>query len=206
MTCVVALVHNNLTVVGADSLCTYGDNAATRNDVKFFKIKQVKSPDVMIAFDGDYRAADLMRSLRLPEQKELTLDREVNRNFLILKMVPAMQKLFKRGNYKAGEEEIGSNFLICYRNWVYEIGMNYSIQDPALPFAAIGVGFSYALGAMHHAYLSADFGQMDPAKIVIDALEISAEHCHKVRGPMKWVPVSHIEIPNHDTQKRRCSC
>lgn len=195
MTCVVGLVHNSCIVLGGDASVN-GENSISRSAIpKVFYVDQVKGPQAAIGYTLSFRMGDLLRQLKLPEQKEMTLDMETNCGFLSEKMIPAIQKIFKKGSFKVDQEETGANFIIGYRNWVYEIQPDYSVIANKLPYVAIGSGAQLALGALHCIYRHMEFKSMDPEKIAEMALNISEESCPVVRGTMSTLVLPHIKIP-----------
>ena len=168
MTCIVGLVHNGITYLGADSLGSNGFTKTVRKDKKLFKLKD--TDNALVGFTSSYRMGQLlMYAGGLIDKRD---EPDIDHEYLVTKFIPNVIKLFENGGYSrnnSGEKE-GGDFLIAYKNKLYSIASDYQVGESIHNFDACGSGEYHALGSLY----STDGSDMTPQERIFKALE-SAE-------------------------------
>lgn len=155
MTCLAAIIHNDLVYIGGDSAASVGDAIETRLNRKVFR-----NGDYVVGFTGSFRVGQLLQYATLPAVEGEAMAHIVNA------VVPALQKL-------AGKET--DELLIGTSGRLFKISSDYSVAEYA-SYAAAGQGEPYALGRLHGS-LGA------PEQRVVAALAAAEAHCASVRAP-----------------------
>lgn len=175
MTCIVGLVQDGKVYMGGDSLATSGSHGIIRDDPKVFK-----NGEFLIGYTSSFRMGQLLaHKFSPPKQKE---HQDVFA-YMVTDFIDAIRECFKDSGFatKHNEEERGGNFLVGYRGSLFEIDTDYQVGKNSCKYAAVGSGYSYALGALHT--LVTPELNFDPTQALYLALEASAEFCNSVRGP-----------------------
>ena len=176
MTCVVAIAHEGHVHIGADSAGTDGALRQTiRADEKVF----VLGPFVM-GFTSSFRMGQLLRyKLTVAEQPSTLSDLE----FLHTWFIDAVRTTLKDGGYSKTESnvETGGCFLLGYKGQLYQVESDFQLGRPVQPYAAIGCGAEYSLGALD---LMAKTGWKDPDQAIRQAIDVAAYRSAGVAGPV----------------------
>jgi ATP-dependent protease HslVU (ClpYQ) peptidase subunit len=191
MTCIVALASEHCMVMGGDSAGISGYDLTIRSDPKVFKVSQKNGRDALLGFTSSFRMGQILMSLVLPEDRSRNDDRQAHLYFLITKVIPRIRKMLKDGGWAkvSNNTETGGTFLLAYRGVIYEINSDFQVGAQSAPYASIGAGSSFALGALDYIHRYMDFSQVSPADIVKQALEVSERNCVAVRGPMLIISI-----------------
>lgn len=158
MTCLVGLIQNGKTYIGADGYATTDD--CERKPIVCRKI--FKSGKYVVAFAGHIRTGQLL----YPESGfEFPDD---------MYQIPNAMYLWLREFEAVGKDDnqmgmIASNFLIATKNQLLEvlIDLNISEIDPEVGYTAIGSGCPFAMGSLY----TTSFTRMPPKKRLEMALK-----------------------------------
>lgn len=166
MSCVVGLINNGSVYIG-------GDGRATTNDGEIRPIvasKVFKNKKYLFGYSGSVRSGQVL----LPEYFEPPDN--------IVDMADAVREQLKRkGCMGSNEDQIEatqSNFLIGYEGRLYEILIDFQLNEIYGEYTAIGSGSSFALGAFF-----ATKRVKNPIKRIKIALDASKEFCSFVGDP-----------------------
>lgn len=174
MTCIVGLVHEDHTYIGADSASVNPDSLIIRqtNVPKVFK----RGPFI-IGYTTSFRMGQLLQHwLEVPEQGA----GQSNQEYMVKEFAEAVRELFKEKGFAEIEnsQESGGTFLIGYKDHLYTMHGDFQIAELSEKMDSVGCGSSFALGAM-----KAMEWIHGPQERIIKALEISAYYSAGVCGP-----------------------
>lgn len=137
MSCVIGLVDNGKIFFGADGFATTEDGE--RRPIYCNKI--FKNKEYLIGYTGSVRTGQLVEPAYFDAPDNISELAEALR-----------QHLYALGCVATAEGGISmqtSNFLIAYKDKLYEILMDFQLNEVLGNFTAIGSGAAYAMGAMH---------------------------------------------------------
>lgn len=182
MTCIVGTTRRGELWIGADSASVAGYNLTRRADGKVFQ-----NGNFLIGFTTSFRMGQLLQYRLLPP--ECKPDQDLYR-FMVTDFIDAVRQCLKEGGYatKDKETESGGTFLVGYRNRLFTVEDDYQVNESTDPFAAVGAGASFALGAL---YSTVGKG-IDNDLYLSDALDTAEHFSGAVRRPFtfrKWEPV-----------------
>jgi ATP-dependent protease HslVU (ClpYQ) peptidase subunit len=141
MTCIAAVVHDNVVYMGADSAGVAGSDLTIRADQKVFI-----NGEFLIGFTSSFRMGQLLRyAFEPPKYRE---DEKDLYKYMVTDFVNAVRKCLKDGGYAQVDkgEEIGGWFLVGIRGRLFKIESDYQVGESVLPYEAVGCGEAYALG------------------------------------------------------------
>jgi len=146
MTCIVGLVHNGVTYIGADSLGSNSYMKTVRKDKKVFKLKD--TPNAIVGFTSSYRMGQLLMYATglIDPRDEPNIDHE----YIVTRFIPNVIKLFEDGGFSrnhSGEKE-GGVFLLGYKDKLFKIDSDYQVEEAFDNYNACGSGETYALGSL----------------------------------------------------------
>jgi hypothetical protein len=168
------MVRDGVVWMGADSVS---------GDVGNWHVTTERTPKVfardglLIGFTSSWRMGQLLRwKLQIPAHPPEMDAHE----WMATSFVDAVRDCLKAGGFakKDNEVEEGGNFLVGYRQRLFEVNQNYHVGEPADDYEACGCGYKYALAAMH-----ATAAIACPQKRIRAALEAAAYYSAYVRGP-----------------------
>lgn len=144
MTCIVGIIdkETNSVVMGADSAGVAGLHIVVRKDPKMFW-----NGDFLIGCTSSFRMIQLLQyNLELPKYNE----GDDLHKYMCTKFIDEVRKCFKKGGFlkKEHEEEEGGTFLVAHKNRLFTIEDDFQVAESEDPYAAVGCGYSYALGAL----------------------------------------------------------
>jgi hypothetical protein len=171
VTCIVGLVDNGTVYMGGDSAAVSNWDHTDRTDSKVF----VRGP-LIIGFSWSYRMGQLLRfRLGVPVHPEGMSAFE----WVATDVLDSVRTCFKDGGFaeREKEKESGGQFLVGYRGQLFTVHSDYQVVEHALPFAAIGCGAAYALGALS---VMPPFG---PRRTIEEALATAERFSVGVRAP-----------------------
>lgn len=177
MTCIVGLVHDGVTYIGADSLGSNGYSKTVREDKKLFKLKDTNH--AIIGATSSYRMIQLLMYAKdlIDKQDEPNIDHE----YIVTKFIPNVINLFENGGYNrihSGEKE-GGTFLFAYKDSLYKIEDDYQVAISSNKYDACGSGEYYALGSLY----TTDKSNLTPQNRIIKALESAEKFSVGVQRP-----------------------
>jgi hypothetical protein len=136
MTCIVGLIDNGITYIGADSLGSDGYSKTVRNDKKLFKLQDTSN--AILGFTSSFRMGQLlMYADNLIDKRD---EPNIDHKYLVTKFIPNIISLFEKGGYiknDKGEKE-GGFFLLGYRDKLYKIESDFQVGESMLNYDACG--------------------------------------------------------------------
>ena len=160
MTCIIGLEHEGKVYVGGDSATGNGWGLRTAAMPKVFRLGEL-----LVGFTDTWRFGQLIQySLTLPQRD----GEDSDERYLIATVIPALHTTLKDHGYVTTEDsrESGGSAIVGYRGRVYELSPNFGLTTFADKFAAVGVGWMFAEGAM----LALE--QLPPKERILKALDI----------------------------------
>jgi len=188
-TCIVGLVHEGVVYIGGDSLGSGGGSGTIYNNRKVFHISENK--DIIVGYTSSFRMGQLIQySSDLFSGDDLALNR-IDEKYLITTFIPNLQKLLKSGGYQEESNNVvtGGNFLIGYKDRLFEVQSDYSILEPECAYACCGCGERFALGSLY----STQNLIKDPIERIKLALEAAANFSTGVSDPFYLVSTKDLE-------------
>lgn len=175
MSCVISLKDDTGIYMGADSAVVMEMEIQTSISPKLFR-----NGDYLIGFAGAVRPGQTLCHPYWTPPKD------------ILDMPDAiMAQLEDKGCLRFADHSTGceSEFLIGYKNRIFNLGCDFTLIEPADEYMAIGSGRPYALGALYSIRKS----RMSPQKKILKALECAEYYTPTVRGPFHVFKLSEVE-------------
>jgi len=162
MTCIVALVDENIVWMGADSAGVSGMSLTVRKDPKIYRVGEM-----LFGFTSSFRMGQLIGyKLELPvHEADISTERYMNTSF-----IDALRDTLKDGGYartKDGAEEAG-NFLVGYRGRIFNINSDYQVGENLVDYDSVGCGSDIALGSL---FSTSSRGPEDRIRIALEAAE-----------------------------------
>jgi hypothetical protein len=144
MTCVIGYSDPTGIWMGADSASIYRNSGhkTLRADAKVFR-----NGPMTIGFCGSFRMGQLLHyGLAIPEQPAGMDDME----FLATLFVDEVRTCFRQGGFLTKEDdgETGGDFMIAYKDGLYQIGADFQVEVSTRTYVVLGVGADVAAGAM----------------------------------------------------------
>lgn len=175
MTCIVGYVKGTRVWMGGDSRAIFGGGAqsTTIAGQKVF-IRET----MMIGVAGSARLSNLIGYGFEPPNHPLNISKD---EYIALHVTTAVRELLDKhgsGGNEDGQDFQNGTLLIAYSGGLYTMSSDYSILQSAAPYAAIGSGAPYALGAL--AVLSP---RIAPEQRLYRALQAAAVHDPFVGAP-----------------------
>lgn len=171
MTCVIGLVDKGRVWIGADSAGSSGWETRSVSTPKIF----VNGP-FLIGYTSSFRMGQILQyQLKVREQ----FQEEADHSFMASGFCEAVRHSLKDCGFAEVDKnkESGGVFLVGYRGALYEMQADFSLLQYRDQFSAIGVGASYALGAL------AALEHLPPEERIMRSLAITAGFCNGVDGP-----------------------
>ena len=177
MTCIAGLVHDETVYLAGDSAGTSGWNLTVRADPKVFA-----NGSYVMGFTTSFRMGQLLRYSFTPPEPDYVNDLH---RFMCTAFTDSLRQCLKDGGWaeKDKEREGGGTFLVGTHGRLFFVNDDYQVGEPADPYAAVGCGSSYALGALH----ATEGGKMTPQKRLDAALAAAERFSSGVRGPYTHV-------------------
>jgi hypothetical protein len=143
MTCVIGYKTDAGIWLGADSAGTNEIGQQTsRADTKVFRRQ-----GMTFAFCGSYRMGQLLNfQLEVPDHPAGMGDYE----FMVTKFIESVRDTLRDGGYTniKNNEETGGDFIVAYRNGLYEIGCDFQVGISRRNYICLGSGMDVASGVM----------------------------------------------------------
>jgi ATP-dependent protease HslVU (ClpYQ) peptidase subunit len=177
MTCIVGIKSEQGLFIGGDSAVSSANLVQTIADPKVWKKGQF-----IIGFAGSLRVGQIVKyNLKIPpfNKKEPT-------EYMVTAFVNAMRKALKNAGAAREhqkEEEQENQFLIGFKNRLFEIDEAHGVCEVGDEYISIGSGTEYALGSLHTT-------KGKPSEMrIIAALEAAAYFSEGVRPPFHMVNI-----------------
>lgn len=177
MTCIVGLVHDNVVTLGADSIGAHSGVAQVRADAKVFKLGEFA-----VGFTTSWRMGQVLRYHFTPPSVPDGMDLHA---YMVIHFIEALRTVARQQAVTSIDKSVETlgQFLVGVRGRLFEIDADFQVGETVCPYAAVGAGYHFALGAMY----ATQRGGMSPRERITVALEASAEHSPWVRGPWHFV-------------------
>jgi len=166
MSCVIGLVNGGHVYMGADGYATTEDGE--RRPIVADKI--FKNKDYLIGYTGSVRTGQILDSHNFDPPDDIQDLAEAMREHLYAKGCVATTE--------GGLSMQTSNFLIAFKQKLYEVLMDFQLNEILGNYTAIGSGAAYAMGAMH----VLEKFNVTPMKKLESALD-AASFFHTTVGP-----------------------
>jgi hypothetical protein len=176
VTCIVGVIANARVWMGADSAS--GDTGQWHLTTARFP-KLFTRDSLLIGYTSSWRMGQLLRwRLAIPPRPEGMDTHE----WMATDFIDAVRECFKSGGIakKENEVETGGTFLVACSGRLFTVGSDYQVDEPDDDMAAVGCGYSFALGAMHATTT------LEPEPRLRAALEAAAYYSAYVRGPFRF--------------------
>jgi ATP-dependent protease HslVU (ClpYQ) peptidase subunit len=187
MTCVVGLVHNGVTYIGADSLASNNYSKTKRKDRKVFKLKD--TPNAIIGFTTSYRMGQLlMYATGLINPK----NESINHEYVVKNFIPSVITLFEDGGFSkdhSGEKE-GGTFLLGYKDKLFKIESDYQVSESIDNYMACGSGEAFALGSL----MTTENMNLNPYERIRLALQAATKFAIGVEPPFYIINTKDDEV------------
>ena len=170
MTCITGMVRNGHVYMAGDLMGSNGFTGKVYPDSKVFV-----NGDFIIGYTSSFRMGQILEwNWNQPLRQEGICDRE----YMQLNVVESLRETFAAFGYgvKGGLEDIGGNFLIGYKDKLYEMQNNFSllsIED----YAAVGSGSYHAEAILHLLY---ENEEVHPFEIMETAIGTAAHFTQSV--------------------------
>ena len=169
MTVVVGVVELDRVYLGADSAVTAGDDVAV-----LARPKVRRRGGILLGACGDMSAVGaVLDRLEVPRYDGGDLGA-----YMAQRLHPALRECL-RGLGRGHEAEV----LVAAGGQLASLDHDGAIIVHARPYAAVGSGAPYALGACYHR-------RGHGSRLVRVAIEAAAEHCASVRAPLQVLSAS----------------
>jgi ATP-dependent protease HslVU (ClpYQ) peptidase subunit len=188
MTCIIGLIHNGVTYIGADSLGSNGHSKTVRKDKKVFKLQDSKN--AIVGSCGSYRMCQLlMYATGLIDSRD---EPNIDHKYLVTKFIPNVIRLFDDGSYGKtyGGEKEGGFFLFGYKDRLYSIQSDYQVGESSLNYEAMGSGQDFALGSL----ATTEGGSLTPVERIHLALKAATQFSTSVAPPFHIINTANDEI------------
>jgi ATP-dependent protease HslVU (ClpYQ) peptidase subunit len=174
VTCVVGVVEDGRTYIGADAAGVNGYEARASKVPKVFV-----NGLFVIGYTTSFRMGQILQhQLRVAPQGP-----EGEMEYLVCTFVEAVRGCLKEYGFSRVENNVeeGGFFLVGYKGRLYGVEGDFQVQAMADEVMAIGCGRGYALGALKAL-------EVVPARErVVRALEVAAYYSGGVMGPFSVV-------------------
>ena len=176
MTCIAALIDKNIVWIGGDTCGSDLYDYTTGYHSKVFK-----NGEFLFGGTTSFRMLDLLQYVFNPPYIEKK-DEEDFDKYMRTKFIDNFRKCLSNGGFleKKNEVEQGGNFLVGFRDKLFEIQSDFSVLNPPKWGSAVGCGHVAAKASL---YTTVNLNIFSPEERIKKALETSeAINCH-VRGP-----------------------
>ncbi len=166
MTCIVGYIDNKFgkVYIGGDSAGVTGNDIVARKDVKVFKNGQF-----IIGCTTSFRMIQILRFKFKPPK--LLATRDVY-EYMCTDFIDAVRTSFSDSGFmqtaKHGDEQ-GGQFLVAYKDRLFEIGVDFQVGEHADGYTSLGHGSKYALGAIHSVYDNSAVRPYDRVRMALNA-------------------------------------
>lgn len=184
MTCIVGFTdkQKNISWVGADSLGSNGYTKAINSIGKVFRNEVFQN--VVIGGTTTFRHLDLLRYAKnLFEEVDVLKGTNIDHEFMVMKFIPNVIRLFREGIIHEDQKNCGGNFIIAVGGKLFEIQGDFSVLEPSLGICSVGSGEQAAMGSL----LTTLHMKMKPEERLLLALEAAEKYCCGVQRPFRII-------------------
>lgn len=181
MTVVIAITTKSKVVLAGDSYC--GDEDV-RQLCAAPKILTV-APDVGFGLCGSVRSEQALA----PALKKLLKRRSSIENYIMNRLADDLHSLLRDRGILRDNDGIhslpDSDYILTHKGKIFYLDEEFAIWEPQHPYAAIGIGRRYALGALAYIHENIGFKSNTIEKQALSVIESVARHCNLVDLPAK---------------------
>lgn len=188
MTVIVGIVTKDKVVLAGDSYCASPHDYMV-DLCKAHKVFKV-APTVGLGICGDLRAERLVTDVlkELFKKRKKNLEKYISEGALSYDLHQVLDKVGVMQEDKGVKSLEDSAYLLAHAGKLYYMEGNLTLWESQYPYAAIGAGSKFALGALAYADLSDTGGTSlyntkTATTIAINAVEATARHCALVATP-----------------------
>jgi ATP-dependent protease HslVU (ClpYQ) peptidase subunit len=180
MTCIVAVVDGNCVVMGSDSASVAGENLQVRAGVSKSWLCKLGKDELLIGFAGNFGEGLFIRhAFQWPKRSRgQTLEA-----WLVADVQPALQKALRERFDDRKDEPLEWVLLVAAKpGRIFTLSQCGDVQESKTKFAAIGAGFSTALGCLEALeQQQSDMVSWDKVDL---ALKVAEKFHSSVRAPI----------------------
>lgn len=183
MTCIVGFRDNDSVTLGGDHTSSDDSLLTLSRTPKVFKVGSY-----VMGHTSSWRLGNILQNVFTPPDDFPDDDRDELHSFMCRHFTGALRACLRKEGWleKRNEREAGGRFLVGVRGALFVIQNDFSIYEPMAPYAAIGAGTPYALGALH-AQQMLGYPAGGALPVIGLALQAAAEHSQYVRPPYSYV-------------------
>lgn len=166
MSCVIGLLNNGTLYLGSDGIATTDDGE--KRPIICEKI--FRNGDYLIGYTGSVRHGQVLGSHYFePPEDIFDFPEAIREKFIDVGAIQTTD---------TGQQIHNSNILIGYKGRLYEILIDFQINEVMGSYTAIGSGAPYAMGS-----LFASKKWKSPTKRIINALDAASEYDRSCGAP-----------------------
>lgn len=182
MTAIAGVQHEGVVYIGGDSLSgeVQSHNKQVVQNPKVLRLPQPTGglSEILIGFSWSWRIGNLLQhALDIPDHKTRWGVAKDSLEYVVRHLVPSMQKVMANAVVGADDK---LNVVLGYGGRLFEIQSDFSVLEPTDHYAAVGSGYTYALGSLH---TTRNMAVSPPDRITL-AIEAAIEHSAFVGGPI----------------------
>jgi ATP-dependent protease HslVU (ClpYQ) peptidase subunit len=172
MSCVIGLIQNGKSYMGCDGLATTTDGEIR----PVIANKIIINEPFIFGYTGNIRSGQVIKPEYFKPPKTIEELPDAIR-----------QQFIDKGCMGSSDEETQatqSNFLVIFNHKLYEILIDFQLNEIRGEFSSIGAGSSYAFGS-----LFSTKNIKDPKKRIMIALKAAKEYCAHVGEPFSILEI-----------------
>jgi ATP-dependent protease HslVU (ClpYQ) peptidase subunit len=179
MTLVVGVAENGKVLIGADSANSWGNDTARSQVCRNSKVFRVGN--LLIGSAGSGRVQNVLRYVSFPKHPRGMTNFEYVAHLAAEAVRKAMIEAGAVDRHEGNAEEMtgNSSVLIGYRGGLYRMDSDFSVDEAADDFDAVGTGSPYALTVLEVT------GEKPAAERLRLALKATEKNCWSVRRPFR---------------------
>lgn len=185
MTCIIGYVDRDYIYIGGDSCGAGGNHKSIRKDEKVFRKNKM-----IFGYTSSFRMGHLLHwKFNIPEHpKNISVDEYMNTIF-----IDEVIKLFTDNGFCEIDknQKTGGNFLIAYKNRLFDIQNDFQIAEDSDGISTCGSGYIAAEAAFKA--LLYNCKKMSTYEKIIKTLEITSEMILGVDPPFKILKIKKEE-------------
>ena len=136
MSCIIAIAEEDAIYIGADGQAT-SENGEIR---PIFCNKLIVNGDYVFGYTGSIRSGQILKSTIFDPPDDINLLGEY------IRMLYKESGLVIQGD---SGDQCSSNLIIIHKGKIYEMLIDFQINEPFYDFLAVGSGSNYAFGSLH---------------------------------------------------------
>jgi len=177
MTCVVGVVDSSGNIFMAADSSAADNNIVTRHTLpKVFRLY-----DFAIGYCHSFRLGQLIEHGFEPPPLGEDLSKEQMVEYMVTEFIPELRSQLESHGYPSNDDEKDNwSLLIGVRGHLFTIESDFHLGYDETPYAAVGAGTEYALGAMHSSLRKG-------RDLAMDGLKAAEYFCPYVAMPFHFI-------------------